>query len=95
MTTMYLSGLSLASFQPSEWLNRDTLDGNKHFLTLFHSVAQLGQDLPSRSLIIPRMPAMLETRFPPNNAPSFNRRSPMGRLTTRVGAAGDEGEVKA
>ena len=44
---------------------------------------------------MPSIPAILETRFPPNNAPSFSRRSPDGRSTTNVGADGDEGDVKA
>lgn len=51
--------------------------------------------LPSRSLMIPRMPAILDTRLPPNSGPSFNRRSPDGRSTTNVGADLEEGDVKA
>lgn len=38
---------------------------------------------------------MLEMRFAPERGPSFNRRSPVGRSTTNVGAWGVEGEVKA
>lgn len=52
-------------------------------------------NLPSRNLIIPSIPAILDTLLPPNNAPSFSRKSPEGLSTTRVGAEGDEGDVKA
>ena len=60
-----------------------------------HTVLDQLLFLPSRNLIIPRIPAILDTRLPPNNAPSFRRKSPLGRSTTSVGAVGDEGEVKA
>jgi hypothetical protein len=54
-------------------------------------------DLPRRNLIIPNIPAMLDTRFIllGGNVPSFNRISPLGRSTINVEADGDEGEVKA
>lgn len=51
--------------------------------------------VPNRSLIIPRIPAMLETLFEPNRGPSFNRRSPVGLSITRVGAECADGDVKA
>jgi hypothetical protein len=51
--------------------------------------------VPRRSLIIPSIPAMLDTRFPPKRTPSFSLRSPEGRSTTKVGAEGAEGDVKA
>ena len=54
-----------------------------------------GQHVPNRNFIMPSIPAMLDTRFPPNNVPSFSRKSPLGRSTTRVPAAGEDGEVKA
>lgn len=38
---------------------------------------------------------MLDTRRAPSRGPSFSRTSPDGRSTTKVGAEGDEGEVKA
>jgi hypothetical protein len=50
---------------------------------------------PSLSLIIPRMPAMLETLLMPNIGPLFSLISHEGLSTTKVGAAGVEGEVKA
>ena len=50
--------------------------------------------VPNRKLTMPSMPAMLDTLRVPSSLPSFNLRSPEGRSTTRVGALGDEGEVK-
>lgn len=44
---------------------------------------------------MPKMPAMLDTRFPPNSAPSLSRISPVGRSTTSVGAEGEDGDVNA
>jgi hypothetical protein len=51
--------------------------------------------VPKRKLIMPRMPAMLDTRLEPSSFPSFNLKSPDGLSTTRVGAEGVEGEEKA
>ena len=50
---------------------------------------------PSLSLMMPKIPAMLETRFVPSRDPSLSRISPEGRSITNVGALGVEGEVKA
>lgn len=53
--------------------------------------------IPSLKLIIPRIPAILETRDTrlwAGVGPSFNRTSPVGRSKTRAGALGEEGEVK-
>lgn len=50
---------------------------------------------PRRSFIIPRIPDTLDTRFPPSSGPSLSLISPLGLSITNVGAAGDEGEVKA
>lgn len=50
--------------------------------------------VPSFSLMVPRMPAMLVTRFPPSAGVSTRRISPEGRLTTRAGESGVEGERK-
>lgn len=44
---------------------------------------------------MPKIPAMLETRFVPSSGPSFKRRSPDGRSTTSVCEEGEDGEVKA
>jgi hypothetical protein len=44
---------------------------------------------------MPRMPAILDTRFEPNSFPSWSLISPEGRSTTSVGAAGEEGDEKA
>lgn len=51
--------------------------------------------MPSFNLMIPKIPAILETLLVPNRGPSLKRRSPDGRSTTRVGAEGVDGEVKA
>lgn len=51
--------------------------------------------IPNRSFMIPRMPEMLDTRFPPVSLPSLSLRSPVGLSTTSVGALGDDGEEKA
>lgn len=51
--------------------------------------------VPRRSLIIPSMPAILETRLLPSSFPSLSLMSPEGLSTTRVGDDGDEGEEKA
>jgi hypothetical protein len=45
--------------------------------------------------MMPKMPAMLETRFEPNNFPSCSLKSPEGRSTTKVAEEGEEGEEKA
>lgn len=45
--------------------------------------------------MMPRMPAMLDTRFAPESVPSISRKPPEGLSTTSVGAEGTEGEVKA
>lgn len=50
---------------------------------------------PNLSLIMPSMPAILDTLLAPNNEPSFSRKSPEGRSTTSVWAEGEEGDVKA
>lgn len=50
--------------------------------------------IPKRRLMIPKIPWMLETRWPPNNLPSFSLRSPEGRSTTRVGVFGEDGDEK-
>ena len=44
---------------------------------------------------MPSMPAVLDTLLAPGSAPSFSRKSPEGRSTTRVWAEGEEGDVKA
>jgi len=54
-----------------------------------------GGSSPSRSLIIPKMPAILMTLLAPVTFASLIRRSPEGRSSRRVGALGFEGEVKA
>jgi hypothetical protein len=51
--------------------------------------------LPRPSLMIPKIPAMLETRLVPKSVPSLSLRSPVGRSTTKVGADCAEGEVNA
>jgi len=51
--------------------------------------------IPSRNLMMPRMPEMLDTRWPPVSLPSLSLRSPVGLSITSVGALGDEGEEKA
>ena len=50
---------------------------------------------PNLSLIMPSMPAILDTLLAPNTAPSLSRRSPEGRSITSVWAEGEEGDVKA
>lgn len=50
---------------------------------------------PSRSLIIPKIPAMLETLLPLSSAPSLRRMPPVGRSMIRVGVEGDDGDVNA
>lgn len=53
--------------------------------------------IPSLKLIMPSIPAILETRetrLCAGFGPSFNRISPVGRSKMRAGALGDEGEVK-
>jgi hypothetical protein len=54
-----------------------------------------GLNSPSLSLMTPKMPAILETRFAPSKDPSLSRISPEGLSITNVGALGVEGEVKA
>lgn len=47
--------------------------------------------------MIPRIPAILETRvvrLADAAPPGLRRTSPVGRSITRAGASGDEGEVK-
>jgi hypothetical protein len=54
-------------------------------------------NIPSLSWIMPKMPAMLETRVALLEAcglASLKRRSPVGRSITNAGASGDDGEVK-
>jgi hypothetical protein len=51
--------------------------------------------VPNRRLMMPSIPAMLDTLRVPNSLPSFNLKSPEGRSTTSVGAFGDDGDVKA
>lgn len=54
-------------------------------------------DLPSRSWIIPSIPAILDTRVTRLAAlkeASLRRKSPVGRSMTKAGASGEDGEVK-
>ena len=44
---------------------------------------------------MPKIPAMLDTRFAPSTFPSLSLRSPDGLSTTNVGALGEEGDEKA
>lgn len=44
---------------------------------------------------MPKMPAMLDTRFDPRRGPLLSRIPPEGLSITSVGAFGVEGEVKA
>ena len=50
---------------------------------------------PSRSLIMPSMPAMLETLLPPANDPSLSLISPVGRSITKLGEDLEDGDVNA
>lgn len=56
---------------------------------------QGNRSIPNLSFMMPRMPAMLDTRFAPESVPSISRKPPEGLSTTSVGAEGTEGEVKA
>jgi hypothetical protein len=51
--------------------------------------------VPSLRWMMPRMPGMLDTLWPPVILPSLSLMSPVGRSTTSVGASGEEGEEKA
>lgn len=44
---------------------------------------------------MPKIPAILETRFDPRSLPSCRRISPEGLSMTRVGVLGEDGEEKA
>lgn len=79
---MYLSNLILLSV-----LYPLTLCKSRDWLRVEH--------IPNFSLMIPRMPAMLDTRFVPSIDPSFNRISPVGLEITSVGDVGEEGDVNA
>jgi len=61
----------------------------------FQAIVAVIVHRPSRRLMIPRMPAIAETRRLPSILSLLIRMSPVGRSTTSVGAEGVDGDEKA